>query len=379
MTFSNHAPLSMRLALTLLALIAAPTLLAQSNLLELQREYRSLYQSTHKSVIMVSVNEIDADQAFGGGMQLRAQAGAEVGFVVADGYVITNAEEIMQSIPGARNDPKGMLEAVKTLWGRTASGTSFEMEVVGHDLANALTVCKLPATIKLPGLRVGESTQTKPGETVAALGNGFDVMLVDQQVGFYMGTLSEMTRFEPYDYYDTDAVGDPLKCSTLCFEGAVNPGDHGGPMINMRGEVIGMLTGHFHAGRRIGSAVPSSQFMISFREMVAGNPAPKPRFGFRVADADEVNERDPVITWVEESGPADAAGLKVGDELIMIDGYRVDSIAQFARFMGFGYTINDDDELESYGMPPGTVVLFMVKRDDELLSLELTAGKRENK
>jgi len=364
----------MRLSMgLLLALASAPALLAQDQLLELQAEYRDLYKSSHESVIMVSSNKIDPDDALGGTMSLSTQANTEVGFVVEGGYVICDVEDIWgQSRSGG--DPRDDMKKVKRVWGRTASGQDFEMQVVGFDFSNLICVAKLPGHIDLPQLRLGDSEQTKPGETVAALGNGFDVMLVDQQVGFYMGTVSEITRFEPYNYYNTDEPGDPYKGSTLCFEGAVNPGDHGGPLINMRGEVIGMLSSHYHAGRRIGSAVPSSQFKIAFDAIVAGGKAPVSMLGFKVANANTAADKDAVLTSVNDNGPMAAGGLKKGDQIIMIDGFPIQGQDDLAQVVGYRFTMQEGSNRPlTYGLPPGALLLFTVKRGSIMLTCEVRA------
>lgn len=217
------------LLVTFISLFCCPAVLAESRLEKLQAEYRALYSKVSPSIVAVAREPYEELESRGGQAVLMSQAAAISGFVVEGGYVITYAESFSMGV-GPGSDPRAVLDGLKELYAITADGKSHKCSVVGHDIRNLLLVLKLPADVKLPALKLGDSRLAKIGSTVAAFGNSFDCFIVDHQPSFAVGSLADFYRFELDDLHDeADEFGDPYRGNVFEVESTVNPGDYGGP------------------------------------------------------------------------------------------------------------------------------------------------------
>ncbi|NUQ35954.1 MAG: serine protease [Planctomycetaceae bacterium] len=378
------------LLVTFISLFCCPAVLAESRLEKLQAEYRALYSKVSPSIVAVAREPYEELESRGGQAVLMSQAAAISGFVVEGGYVITYAESFSMGV-GPGSDPRAVLDGLKELYAITADGKSHKCSVVGHDIRNLLLVLKLPADVKLPALKLGDSRLAKIGSTVAAFGNSFDCFIVDHQPSFAVGSLADFYRFELDDLHDeADEFGDPYRGNVFEVESTVNPGDYGGPLVNLDGEVIGMLTAHYHPGRQLGTAVPSSQFCMSFDALVSKKLLSKPNIGFWIKNMKKGKQRDPSITRIDSGSAAEAAGLKAGDVVMMVDGYAVDNRTELHDILSMDYETFESEQtggdveppvtvkrIKSYGLPPGAVMTFTVRRGEQLLSIALTVGVRK--
>jgi S1-C subfamily serine protease len=166
---------------------------------------------------------------FGGGPAIQQQQGQGSGFITrSDGIVLTNAHVV-----------EGATEVTVTL----PDGRSLPGKVVGGDPVTDVAVVRVVAN-RLPVAQLGDSTRLRPGEWAIAIGNPLGL---DNTVT--AGIISAIQR--------TNAVGEGQRVPYIQTDAAVNPGNSGGPLINDRGQVIGINTAIRQApGAGLSFAVP---------------------------------------------------------------------------------------------------------------------------
>ena len=235
------------------------------------------------------------------------------GFIISDdGYVLTNAHVV-----------EGADEVTVTLTDRR----EFKAKVLGSDKRSDVALLKVAAT-NLPRLRMGDSNRIRVGEWVIAIGSPFNL---DNTVT--AGIISAKAR-DTGEYL-------PLIQSDV----AVNPGNSGGPLINMRGEVIGInsqiatLSGAYNG---ISFAVPIAEAMRVADQLKATGRVTRGRLGVRIGEVTrDVAEslglgaaRGAEVSMVEPGGPAEKAGIKVGDIILKFNGQAIDKTPDLPRLVG---------------------------------------------
>jgi serine protease Do len=219
------------------------------------------------------------------------------GFIVTNNHVVENASDIQVKLGDGRELPA---------------------KVVGRDAKTDLALLKVDAT-GLPVIPLGDSTALQVGEPVMAIGNPFGL---EQTVT--TGIVSATGRVigsGPYDnFIQTDA--------------SINPGNSGGPLINARGEVIGINTAIFSRGGGsvgIGFAVPSSLAKTVITQLADHGKVERGWLGVSIQpltkDLAKNFKRDntngALVSSVIEGSPADKAGLKAGDVIVEFNGKKV--------------------------------------------------------
>lgn len=229
------------------------------------------------------------------------------GFIVDKaGYIITNAHVVEDS---ARISVK--LE----------SGEEFLAEVVGVDEETDIAVIRIDAGRDLPFVRLGDSDQARVGDWVLAIGSPFGLSKT-----VTAGIISQVQRETPF--------GTPFQ-RFIQTDAAINRGNSGGPLVNLKGEVIGVnsqiatSTGDYNG---VGFALPSSEVKQVY-DQIRNNG--KVRRGYLGVTLDSVkdefakvyglkDERGAIVMEIRDpDGAAAAAGLKSGDIIVEFDGKRV--------------------------------------------------------
>ena len=243
----------------------------------------------------------------------RVQRGVGSGFIISDdGYVMTNAHVV-----------EGADEVVVTLTDRR----EFKAKVLGSDARSDVALLKVDGR-NLPSVRIGDSSKIRVGEWVIAIGSPFNL-----ENTVTAGIISAKAR-DTGEYL-------PLIQSDV----AVNPGNSGGPLINMRGEVIGInsqiatLSGAYNG---ISFAVPIDEVMRVSDQIRKTGKVTRGRLGVQISEVTtDVAEslglgraRGAEVAMVEPGGPADKAGLKTGDIILKFNGKDIERSSDLPRLVG---------------------------------------------
>ena len=256
-----------------------------------------IFEKDESGVVKVNVQRSEtADVANGVGS----------GFVFdKKGHIITNAHVI--------NDAKKIIITF-------LDGRSYNAEIIGIDEFTDIAVIKVNADLTLlHPLALGDSSNLKVGETIAAIGNPFGL-----SGSMTSGIVSQLGRLLPSgagysipDIIQTDA--------------AINPGNSGGPLLNMRGEVVGIntaiqsTTGEFTG---VGFAIPSQTIAKIVPTLIERGEYDHPWIGISGRDIDPdlakvLGLKDTVgflIVTVVENSPASKAGLIGSDKIMEVEG-----------------------------------------------------------
>jgi serine protease Do len=243
----------------------------------------------------------------------EVQRGVGSGFIISDdGYVLTNAHVV-----------EGADEVTVTLTDRR----EFKAKVLGADRRSDVAVLKVDAR-NLPSLRMGDSNKIRVGEWVIAIGSPFNL-----ENTVTAGIISAKQR-DTGEYL-------PLIQSDV----AVNPGNSGGPLINMRGEVIGInsqiatLSGAYNG---ISFAVPIDEVLRVTDQIKKTGKVTRGRLGVQISEVTrDVAEslglgraRGAEVAMVEPGGPAEKAGVKVGDIILKFNGKDIEKSSDLPRQVG---------------------------------------------
>ena len=250
---------------------------------------------------------------FGSGPSIQQQQGQGSGFITrSDGVVLTNAHVV-----------EGSSDVHVTL----PDGRNFTGKVLGADPLTDVAVVKVVAT-KLPVAPLGDSAKVRPGEWAIAIGNPLGL---DNTVT--AGIISAVQR--------TNAIGEGQRVPYIQTDAAVNPGNSGGPLINDRGQVIGINTAIRQApGAGLSFAIPINLGRQIAAQIIERGRASHPYIGVRLQAltpqlAREVNATNAecrlpetngvVVVEVMPGSPAERGGLRPCDLIERVGSTDVDN------------------------------------------------------
>jgi serine protease Do len=209
-----------------------------------------------------------------------------------------------------------------------------------------------PGETALPYLRLGDSSEVRVGDFACSLGNAFQCIENDDQVSLAAGLVSglfELTEKRPEATY----IGPSIETSA-----ALNNFMDGGPLVNRKGEVIGVLSVNYSRNRWLGTAIPINEIKPIlaahrgwFDDRHLGLPA------YAGLELEEVAGREIRVLRLREGGPAARSGMLAGDIVKSFDGKRLASLAEFRRLFG--------------AAPRGAVIELGLEREGEPFTVEV--------
>ncbi|MFL5275520.1 MAG: Do family serine endopeptidase [Myxococcales bacterium] len=314
---------------------------------------------------------------FGGGPQgnpdQQERHGLGSGFLIGDGYVLTNNHVVEVQDPGSQKFRP--MDDIKVSTDETAPGGSreFTAKVVGNDPKSDVALLKIEGehVNELPRAVLGDSDALQVGDYVIAIGEpfGLQATVTSGIISAKERSLGAGTAYN--DFLQTDA--------------SINPGNSGGPLFNLRGEVIGINSAIISGANTIGFAIPIAvvkQILPQLREkgrVSRGFLGVQPQ----AITADMVDQlglkstRGALIAEVVRQGPAEKAGLKPGDVVIGLNGKPVTDPNQFQRDVG---SVGPGQTAKIEVMREGKTRTFDVKlaqRPEEVEVAERSPGQSE--
>ena len=264
------------------------------------------------------------------------------GFIVsADGTILTNAH---------------VVDGARKVTVKLTDHREFEAKVVGVDTKSDVAVLKIEAT-GLPVVTLGDPRQLEVGEWVVAIGSPFGF-----ENSVTAGIVSAKGRSLPDDTY----------VPFIQTDVAVNPGNSGGPLFNLRGEVVGINSQIYSRSggyQGVSFAIPIDVAMNVGEQLQATGHVSRGKLGVGVQGVDQAlaesfgldKPRGALVSNVERGGPADAAGIKEGDVILAFDGQPVDSAGQLPAAVA--------------AARPGRKVELQVWREGASRNIDVTLGE----
>jgi len=247
----------------------------------------------------------------GGGRDYK-QKSLGSGFIIdTEGYIVTNNH---------------VIEDADDIKVKLANGDEFDATVVGRDPKTDLALIKIPASRSLKPIPWGRSEDMQVGDWVVAIGSPFGL---EQTVT--AGIVSAKGRTigsGPYDdFIQTDA--------------SINQGNSGGPLLNLKGEVIGVNTAIIAGGQGIGFAIPTTLAIGIIDQLKNEGEVTRGWLGVGIQNLtkemadyyDLDNQEGVLVSQIYEGDPADKAGMKPQDIIIAVNGNKISDTRQLSRII----------------------------------------------
>ena len=278
----------------------------------------------------------------------------------SDGYIVTNAHVVsdarrVQVVLQSPGQGKGSSTSILK-----PAGERVGAQIIGIDLETDLAVLKVQRK-DLPYLELGDSESLRPGEIVLAFGSPLGL-----QNSVSMGVVSSVARQlrpeDPMIYIQTDAT--------------INPGNSGGPLVDTEGNVVGINTLIFSqsgGSEGIGFAAPSNIVKNVFNQLRANGRIQRGHIAVHAQTISAVmaaglgmdTDWGVILGDVYPGGPAELAGLRIGDIVMSLDGKMMENGRQF--------------DVNLYRRPIGDKVTLEIRRGTEITTARVTVVERKDK
>ena len=263
----------------------------------------------------------------------------ENGTVITNNHVIANADDIL-----VRVDTK-----------------EYKAKVIGADPYMDIAVLKMETTDKFKPVKFGDSDKARVGDWVVAIGNPFGLGgTVTSGIISARNRDINLTRYD--DFIQTDA--------------SINQGNSGGPLFNLKGEVVGINTAIIAPGQAgsigIGFAIPANAASNVIDQLINFGETRRGWLGVRIqevtkeiAEAVKLKKTEgALVASVGEKSPADKAGIKAGDIILEFDGKKIDVMRTLPKVVA--------------GTEVGKNVQLKIWRNKKLINKRLTLGRLES-
>lgn len=243
--------------------------------------------------------------------------GAGSGVIITpDGYILTNSHVVNRA---------DRLEVT------LADGTTYPAQLVGEDPETDLAVLRIPAS-GLPVAVLGDSEKLRVGQLVIAIGNPFGF-----QATVTTGVVSALGR-------TLRSQGGRLIENVIQTDAALNPGNSGGPLVDTRGQVVGINTAIIQFAQGICFAIPVNTARWVAGQLIKEGRVRRAFLGVTVQQRpvhrrlarlhDVVSGTGLLVMGVAPGSPAAQAGLRQGDIIVAIDGVAISSADDLQRMLG---------------------------------------------
>lgn len=300
-------------------------------------------------VVGISVLKVDSNALFDAGASQRWGIGSGV-IVSPDGYILTN-----HHVVGGRN--KRIIVSLSD--GRNIEGVSVWCEPV---LDLAIVKIEAPDLVAVP---LGDASRLKVGEPAIAIGNPLGLQF---QTTVTSGIISALNRtIEISTDQGTSYMEDLIQT-----DASINPGNSGGPLLNSRGEVIGINTIKVASAEGMGFAIPINVAKPIIKRYVSYGEFIEPYIGVFAYDREVIQYLDSNINLehgiyvanIDEDGPAYKSGIRIGDIITHIDGREIDTMMDLRSYV--------------YSKDPGDVVEVIYDSHGETKNVEITLAAKES-
>ena len=299
-----------------------------------------VYASTVNSVVSINCSAVSTN-IFG---QQTESASSGSGFIyTADGYIVTNQHVVANAS-----------SINVTLY----NGDTYPATLVGSDSDYDVAVLKIDAK-DLPAVTLGSSTDVNVGDTVLAIGNPLGELTFSMSQGI-VSCVNRAINVEgtPFNMIQVDA--------------SINPGNSGGPLMNLYGEVVGIVSAKYSSYadttvEGLGFAIPINDVQSIIKDIIengsVGNKAymaiTAGTMTQQMAAQYKINATEGVFVYsVEDGGAGDKAGLKLGDVITKLNDTQITSM--------------EDLSAAKKGFKAGDTVTLTVLRDGKEITTQLT-------
>ena len=353
-------------------LLAAAALAAGAPQSARKSEIVQVVEKVAPSVVNISAEQtlrrrpsISDDFFFGFDSRPRRRTNQSLGsgvIIDAKGIILTNEH---------------VVSGASKITAMTRSGLELECDVVGSDADNDLAVLRVRKPgAPLPAIRLGSSSDLMIGETIVAIGNPFGLSnTVTAGVVSAVGRSVKGENERTYtDFIQTDA--------------SINPGNSGGPLVNVDGDMIGVATAIIGGAQGIGFAIPIDRARRIVEDLVRFGEVRPVWIGIRgktLVSGEENRPRGFRVRSVHPNSPASRAGVKVGDQVVSVDGTAIDSQEAFETILstrGPGRALklvvrgkDGERTVTLQGEGPPASIGSRILRDE--LGFSVRAGERE--
>ena len=278
----------------------------------------SVHAVVHVKNVTISRQPSNLMEYFYGGGEPRAMVGAGSGVIISpDGYIVTNNH---------------VIENASQLEVTLNDNRTYEATLIGSDPKTDIALIKVEAENDLPFMPFGDSNNVQLGEWVLAVGNPFNLTST-VTAGIVSAKARDLNQFDrnPQSFIQTDA--------------AVNRGNSGGALVNIRGELIGINTAiTSETGSYVGYsfAVPSNNARKVIEDIMEFGNVQRAILGIsggslntKVADDLGIDETEGVyVGGVEAGSGAEKGGIKEGDIIKELDGVQITKFSDLAGYLG---------------------------------------------
>lgn len=287
--------------------------------------------------------------------QSYQQEGAGTGMIVSsNGYIMTN---------------KHVIEGADSVTVVLTNGKTYDnVEVLGADPLNDVAFLKIKNVSNLPAITFGDSKTVRIGQTVVAIGNALGQYQNSVTSGIISGTGRPVIATSEGTSSGAESLTDLLQT-----DAAINSGNSGGPLLNLKGQVIGINTAMAQDAQSIGFAIPISATKGLLSHVIKTGKVERAYLGVQYVSINAQVKKEYNLTAdkgdlvtadrgrsVQLNGPADKAGIKDGDIIIKVDNQAVGEVASVSSLIS---------EHE-----PGDKVRITVLRGDKQITVTATLG-----